>query len=386
MLAATLAATLGAADWPQFRGPTGQGLSAETGLALTWSEKQNVRWKTRIHGRGWSSPSILAGRIWLTTATDSGRSLRAIAVDAESGKITRDIEAFRLPDPVSIHEKNSHASPTAVLEDDRVYVHYGSQGTACLTASGEPVWKTRLDYAQGHGSGGSPVLYRDLLLLACDGTDVQYVVGLEKTTGKVRWRRDRAGLMAFSTPLVVETGDGHQLISTGGRRTISYEPGAGRELWSVSYGDGFSNVPRPVFAHNLVYLCTGFYQPELLAVRLGGSVAWRNGRSVPLTSSPIVVGNEIYMVSDNGIASCLDARSGREHWRQRLGGSFSASPVYAGGRLYFTSEDGETTVLEPGPLFRRLAVNSLDGRFLASPAVSGGALYLRSDQHLYRIE
>jgi len=213
-----------AEDWPQFRGPTGQGISAETGLALTWSEKESVRWKTAIPGRGWSSPAIAGGRIWLTTATESGRSLRAVSVDAESGKITRDVEVFRVANPGAIHEKNSHASPTALIEGDRVYVHYGPQGTACLTSDGAVVWQTRLAYAPGHGSGGSPVLYDDLLIVACDGTDVQYVIALDKTTGKQRWKRERQGLMAFSTPLVFRAEGGDQVVSVGGRRTVAYEP------------------------------------------------------------------------------------------------------------------------------------------------------------------
>jgi len=380
------AALLPAEDWPQFRGPTGQGHSAESKLPPSWSETENVRWKTPVLGRGWSSPAVVGGRIWLTTATEDGRSLRAVSIDAASGKITHDVEVFRLRNPGVVHEKNSHASPTPVLEGDRVYVHFGPQGTACLAADGTIVWKTQLPYAQGHGPGGSPVLYDDLLIVACDGTDTQYVVALDKATGQPRWKRPRSGLMAYSTPLIAGTGASARLVSTSGRRTVAYEPRSGRELWNVSYGDGFSNVPRPVFAHDLFYICTGFYQPEILAVRSDGTVAWRNGRSVPLTSSPIVVGDEIYMVSDNGIGSCLDAHTGRERWRQRLGGSFSASPVFADGRLYFLGEDGETTVLAPGPEFRRLGVHRLDGMFLASMAVSGGAFYLRSDRHLYRID
>jgi outer membrane protein assembly factor BamB len=379
-------APLVAEDWPEFRGPTGQGVSSETGLPLRWSEKENVRWKTALEGKGWSSPAILGDRIWLTTATSGGRSLRAVAVERASGKVALDVEVFRLQDPGSIHDKNSHASPTPVLEKDRVYVHYGAFGTAALNWSGEVLWRTRLDYAQGHGPGGSPVLYGDLLIVACDGTDQQYVVALDKATGKPRWKTNRNGLMAYSTPLVVRVGDADQVVAVSGGRTVAYEPRTGKELWSVSYGDGFSNVPRPVFGHGLVYICTGFYTPEVLAVRPGGKVAWRTGRSTPLTPSPLIAGDEIYIVSDNGIASCLDAQTGKEHWRQRLGGNHSASPVHADGRIYFLNEEGETTVIAPGTAFRRLAANQLDGRFLASPAIAGGAIYLRSDRHLYRIE
>ena len=376
---------LAAEDWPEFRGPTGQGHSSETGLAATWSEKENIRWKTAIPGKGWSSPAILRDRIWVTTATNAGRSLRAVAVERESGKIVVDVEVFRLERAGVVHEKNSHASPTPVLEGDRVYVHFGPQGTAALKQDGEVVWKTRLAYAQGHGPGGSPVVYEDLLIIDCDGTDVQYVVALDKASGTVRWRKNRAGMMAYSTPLVVRGEEGDQVVTVSGGRTFAYEPRTGKELWSVGYGEGFSNVPRPVFGREMVYICTGFYQPEMLAVRLGGKIAWRVGRA-PLTASPLVVGDEIYMVNDNGIATCMDARTGREHWRQRLESSYSASPVFADGRIYWLSEEGDTTVTAPGKEFRKLGVNQLEGTFLASMAVSDGAIYLRSDRYLYRIQ
>jgi outer membrane protein assembly factor BamB len=306
-----------------------------------------------------------------------------------------DVEISRLTEAGAVHSKNSYASPTPVLEADRVYVHFGSLATACLKSTGEIVWKTRLAYEQMHGPAGSPVLYRDLLILSCDGTDVQYVVALDKHTGKVRWKtaRPRPGYMAYSTPLLIRAGQRDELVSPGAYRAIAYEPASGRELWHVRYGEGYSNVPRPVYAHGLVFLATGFDHPSLVAVRPGGrgdvtnsQLAWQTSRAAPLTPSPLVAGGELYMVSDNGIASCLDAQSGRVHWQQRLGANFSASPVLAGGRIYFLSEEGETTVIEPGVTFKRLAVNRLDAQTLASPAVSGGAIYIRSAGHLYRIE
>jgi outer membrane protein assembly factor BamB len=380
-------------DWPEFRGPTGQGHASETGLPLTWSEAENVKWKVAVPGRGWSSPAIRGDRIWLTTATDNGRSLRAIALDRESGRIVHDVLVFKLRDAGQINAKNSHASPTPVLEGDRVYVHFGAHGTAALSDSGEVVWKTRMEYSHGqHGPGGSPVLYDDLLIVSCDGEDVQFVAALDKRTGKTRWRKYREGFQAYSTPLVVRLPEGDQLISTGAHRALAYEPRTGKELWSVSYGDGFSNVPRPVHGHGLVFLCTGFQEPSLLAVRTDGKndvtrthVAWSSKRGVPLTPSPLLVGDELYMVSDGGIASCLDAKTGKEHWRARLGGNHSASPIYADGRIYFLNEDGEATVIEPGTTFKRLAANQLDGPTLASMAVSGGSIFIRSQSHLYRL-
>jgi outer membrane protein assembly factor BamB len=331
--------------------------------------------------------------MWMTTATEDGRSLRVLSVDAQSGRLLQDVEVFRQQSPAAIHEKNSHATPTPVVAGEKVFVHFGAAGTACLRASDAGVvWKTQLPYEHGHGPGGSPVLFEDLLIVNCDGTDQQSVVALDAATGKQRWKSPRPSAMAYATSLVIDVGGQPQLVSPGAFRTVAYEPRTGKEVWSVRYGEGFSNVPRPVYGHGLVFLCTGFYGPNLLAVRPDGRgditsshVAWQTNRNVPYTPSPIIVGDEIYMVSDTGIATALDVRTGKQHWQQRLGGSHSASPVFADGRLYFLSEDGEATVLQPGTTFRKLATNTLEGRFLASIAVSNGALFLRSDSHLYKI-
>ncbi|MDA1314046.1 MAG: PQQ-binding-like beta-propeller repeat protein [Acidobacteria bacterium] len=389
-----LSGPLTAADWPQFRGPTGQGVSEDTGLPIQWSEKENVAWKVAIPGTGWSSPVIKDGQLWLTTATEEGRSLRAIRVDIESGEIVHNIEVFREEKPTKKHEKNSYATPTPILEDGRVYVHFGPQGTAALSDAGEILWKNQeLSYVPGHGQGGTPELAGDLLVISCDGTDQQFVVALDKTTGKIRWRTLRKdAAMAFSTPLVIEQGSTRQVVSPGANRAVAYQLETGEELWSVSY-KGFSNVPRPVFAHGLVYVASGFYNPVIYAVRPDGRgdvteshVAWSTSRGVPLTSSPLVVGDEIYFVSDNGIASCLDAKTGRQHWRSRLTGAYSASPLYAGGHIYFQSEAGLTTVITPGKTFKSVAENQLDGRTFASPSPAGKAIFLRTETHLYRIE
>jgi outer membrane protein assembly factor BamB len=382
-----------AEDWPEFRGPTGQGLSDEHGLPLTWSETKNVRWKVAIPGRGWSSPAIQGDRIWLTTATEEGKSLRAVCVDRNTGAILQNLEVFRRRGSGQINSKNSQASPTPVLEGDRVYVHFGANGTACITQSGEIVWKTRLEYDNGqHGPGGSPVLYENLLILSCDGQDVQFVVALDKLTGKVRWKRFRDGYQAYVTPLVVRLPTGDQVISPGAHRAVAYEARTGKEIWQVRYGDGFSNVPRPVYGNGLVFICTGFQEPSLLAVRVDGRgditkshTAWTLKRGVPLTPSPLLVGEELYLINDNGIAACVDAKTGTEHWRARVGGNHSASPIYADGRIYFLSEEGESVVIAPGKKFQALATNQLDGETLASMAVSGGSIFVRSRTHLYRL-
>ena len=380
-------------DWPQFRGPTGQGVSDEQGLPLNWSETKNVRWKVAIPGKGWSSPVVQGDRIWLTTATEEGKSLRAISVDRNTGAIVQNVEVVRSKSAKLANAKNSFASPTPVVEGDRVYVHFGAFGTACITQSGEIVWKTRLEYDNGqHGTGGSPVLYQDLLIVSCDGNDVQFVVALDKLTGKVRWKKSREGYQAYTTPLVVELPGGDQVISPGAFRAIAYDPRNGKELWQVSYGEGFSNVPRPVYGDGLVFICTGFQQPSLLAVRLDGKgevtkskVQWKLDRGIPLTPSPLLVGSELYFVTDNGIVTCVDAKTGKEYWRARIGGNHSASPIYADGRIYFLSEEGESVVLAPGQQLKHLATNQLEGRTLASMAVSGGSIFIRSDTHLYRL-
>ncbi len=374
---------LDAEDWPQFRGPDGEGHSPAKAVALTWSESENIRWKVPIPGKGWSSPSILNGRIWLTTAID--QSLHAISLDQKTGTMLTDTTVFANEKLGAQHAKNSHASPTPVLEGDRVYVHFGAHGTAALNAKGEVLWRAHLEYKHMHGTGGSPVVYKDLLIFSCDGTDVQFVVALDKNTGAVRWKTPRKAAMAYATPLIITVDGKDQLIAPGALKGVAYEPLTGKELWSVSFGDGFSNVPRPVYAHGLLFLPTGFNRADLLAVKPGGEVVWTYKRSVPLTPSPIVVRDELYTVSDNGIATCFDAKTGQVHWQERMGGNYSASPVSVAGRVYFQSEDGLTTVLQPGKEFKKLAANQLDGATLASIGISNETIYLRTGTHLYAI-
>jgi outer membrane protein assembly factor BamB len=387
---------LSAEDWPAFRGPAGQGHSSEQNLPLEWSESNNVVWKTPVPGRGWSSPAVAGGRVWLTTAVDDrgGASLRALAFDVETGREAVNVEVARLRDRTLLNPKNSHASPTPIVEGDRVYVHFGAEATAALTTAGAIVWKARFPYESQHGNGGSPILYGDLLIFSGDGSDTAFVVALDKLTGKVRWKTARRSPFdqAYTTPLVVRVAGRDQVISVGAYRAAAYDPQTGREIWRVSYGDGFSNVPRPVYGHGLVLIATGFQQPSLLAVRPDGTgdvtrthVAWRLDRGAPLTPSPLIVNDELYIVNDAGIATCLDVRTGQTHWRERIGGNHSASPVLADGRIYFLSEEGVATVVASGKQFRRLATNALDGATLASMAVSNGSIFIRSHSHAYRI-
>jgi len=402
LLIAGASALAQAEDWPQFRGPTGQGHATERNLPLEWSETHNIIWKVPVPGLGWSSPAVANGRVWLTTVVESkerrGRvsaSLRALAYDIATGRELVNVEVFRLDDAGYVNPKNSRASPTPIVDGDRVYVHFGAEGTAAVSTSGEILWTTHLRYESQHGNGGSPTLYRDLLIVNCDGNGGEaYVIALETATGKTRWKtaRRRPADQAYSTPLVITVGQQDQLVSVGAYRAAAYEPLTGQEIWRVSYGDGFSNVPRPVFGQGLVFIATGFQTPSLIAVRPDGKgdvtrshVAWTISRGAPYTPSPLLVGNDLYYVSDTGVLSLADAMSGQIVWQQRLGGNYSASPVFADGRIYFQSEEGMTTVITPGREFKRLAVNRLDGATLASMAVSNGSFYIRTHSHLYRI-
>ena len=283
---------------------------------------------------------VLENKTWLTTevrrhggrSLQGGHSLRAVGIDLDSGRILHDVEVFRLESPPSLHVKNTSASPTPILEEGRVYVHFGAFGTAALNSQGEILWKSRhLRYAELYGPAGTPALGEDLLVVSCDGTDKQFVAALDKNNGKVRWKTFRQdGAMAYSTPLVIRSEGLQQVISTGGNQAVSYELGSGEKLWWIRY-QGFSQVPRPLFAHGLVYLTNpaGEGPPMLYAVRPQGRgnvtdshVVWTWQRGVPITPSPLIVGDEIYFVSDKGILTCLDARDGKEHWRARLGGKF----------------------------------------------------------------
>ena len=395
-----------ASDWPQFRGPGGQGHSSAVGLPSTWSESTNIRWKVAVPGSGWSSPALQNNQIWLTTAVDGGKSLHAMAFDRNSGELLHDVVVFQLEDPGPIHSKNSHASPTPILEGDRVYVNFGAHGTACLDTAGKVLWTNReLTYNHRHGPGGSPVIFRDLLILNCDGSDIQFVVALEKSTGKVRWKTDRQHIgedrrtgksnvpMAYSTPLLAEIDGRVQLLSCGSDSLVSYNPEDGSENWWFRY-DGYSNGPRPVLSQGMVFISSGYDRPEFFAVRTAEAkdditqshLAWNLKKAAPLNPSPLAVGSELYLVSDNGIATCLDAVSGTQHWQERLGGNFSASPTFADGLLWFLDENGKTTVLKPGTTFEQVAVNTLEGRTLATPAFVDKSIYLRTDTHLYCIE
>jgi outer membrane protein assembly factor BamB len=399
-------------DWTQFRGNAGDGHSDAQNLPLNWSESQHVVWKTAIHDRGWSSPVIYGKQIWLTTATKDGTKLYALCLDRDSGRIIRDLKLFDVATPQYAHPFNTYASPTPVIERGRVYITFGSPGTACIdTATFKVLWQRRdLECNHFRGSGSSPIIFRDLLIMNFDGSDHQYVIALDKRTGKTVWQTkrsidfqdvDASGKIAadgdfrkaFATPHVALLNGRWELISLGAKAAYSYDPFTGKELWRVEEREQHSASTRPVIGHGMIFFPTGFSSGQLFAVRTGGSglitdthVAWKVKRSISNKPSILLVDDLIYVINDTGIASCIEAKTGEIVWQKRIGGEYTASPVYADGKVWLFSEEGKTTVLRPGRTYEVLAENQLGEGFLASPAIVGKAFYLRTRTHLYRIE
>jgi outer membrane protein assembly factor BamB len=410
----------GRADWPEFRGPSGNGhVTPEenpqaAGFPLNWSETSNIKWKTAIPHRGWSTPVVLGGQVWVTTATEEGHDFFAIGIDAATGKVLFNQHLFHSDNPEPLGNgasMNCYATPSSVIEPGRVYVHFGSFGTACLdTGTGQVLWK-RDDLLCRHyrGPSSSLVSYKDLLILTMDGADLQYHVALDKQTGRTVWKTDRSvawndehvpGQMAkdgdlrkaHSTPLIVNAAGKPQMLSAGAKAAYGYDPLTGRELWRVQYPD-WSVAPRPLMHQELALFVTGLSKTELWAVKTDGegdvtdrAAVWKVKTRVGKYASPILVDGLIYTAAAESFLSCLDAATGQAVWTERIGGKYAASPIYADGRLYFFSQEGTTTVLKPGRTYEVLATNSLDDGFMASPAASGKAFFLRTKSHLYRVE
>jgi outer membrane protein assembly factor BamB len=399
-------------SWPQFRGPAGDGHSDAAGLPVRFGEGDHVKWKTPIHGKGWSSPVVLGGQVWLTTATEDGTQLSVMCIDRESGAIVRDEVVFKVATPQFCHKFNSYASPTPVIEDGRIYVTFGSPGTACLdTKTGAKIWE-RTDFICNHyrGAGSSPIVWGDLLIMNFDGSDAQFIVALDKKTGRTAWQTPRSVdykdldkdgkpqgegdfRKAFSTPHVYMEGDKPVLLSSGAKAHYAYDARTGKELWRFEDPAHHSAATRPVVGLGMVFIPAGFSNGQVFAVKLGGSgvldqtqLAWQLKKGAPNKPSLLLIDGLLYMVNDGGIATCVDAKTGETVWSQRIGGNFSAAPLYADGRIYACNEEGKVSVLAPGREFKVLAESQLDAGFMASPAVAGKALFLRTKAALYRVE
>jgi len=389
-------------NWPEFRGPTADGHAVAAGLPVTWSEQDNIRWKTPIHDKGWSSPVIWGQQIWLTTAREDGKQLFAVCVDRETGKLIHDIKVFDVDNPAFCHPFNSYASSTPAIEEGRVYVHFGSPGTACLdTATGKVLW-TRRDFPCDHfrGAGSSPILSGNLLFLIFDGYDQQYVAALDKATGKTVWKKDRNidytmkdadWHKAYATPALIQVQGKPQLICPSADSTMAYNPQTGAEIWRVTHGS--MNVGcRPLFAHGKLYLTIG-HPGKLLALRPDGTgnitashIDWTFSKNAPTRPSPLLLKDLLFLLGDGGIVTWVEAKTGEPVQQGRLQGAFSASPIYADGKIICASQEGTIYVLEPGRDIKVLAANKLDEGCMASPVAIDKALYLRTRTHLYRIE
>lgn len=404
--------------WPDRSGPTFDGNAAPedaAGLPVEWDEKtdRNIAWKIPLHGEGHSTPVIGAGKAWFTTAKPDGTQQFIYCIDAGSGEVIDDKLLFHNADPEPLgNDMNSYASPSCVLERGAVYAHFGSYGTARLDPrTAEVVWQRRdIECRHFRGPGSSPVLFEDLMILTFDGIDRQFLTALDKRTGETVWRTERTTdyhdlgpdgepirdgdfRKAFSTPGLVEVDGRTQVVSVGSRAAFGYDARTGEELWTIEH-ENYNAAARPLFFENLAILNTGSRGAHLLAVRLDAStrgnvtethVVWDRPRGNSRLPSPVLVDGRVYQVTDGGVASCIDARSGEEVWVGRLRGKFTASPVVANDRIYFPNEGGTTYVVKVDDEFKTVARNRLAEGMRASPATADGALYLRTFGHLYKI-
>lgn len=387
--------------WPEFRGETAQGHAPAADVPLTWSADEAIRWRVPVAGKAWSSPVVADGRVFLSTAEVTGErlSLQAHAYSLKDGTLIWKQEIFEKPDE-SMHKKNSHASPTPVFAEGRLYVHFGHHGTAALDAgTGGILWKqSSLPYTPVHGTGGSPALWEDRLIFSCDGGEDPFVAALDKTSGEVLWKTFRKVEVqrpfSFSTPLLIEVDGSPQAVIPGSGAVISYDPRDGREIWRSHYGEGFSVVPRPLYHEGKIYVCSGFGVAHLYAIRPDGQgdvtgthVVWKEEKQIPKESSPIIAEGLLFINDDKGILSCLDPETGEEYYRERLDGrgGYSSSPVYAGGHLFFHNGEGVTTVVKPGKTFTEVARNELGEYGLSSFAVISDGFLVRTENSLIRI-
>ena len=389
-----------ASDWPEFRGPNAQGHAKGLKLSANISAKSpHLKWKAPVPGLGWSSPVIVKNRIYLTSAieNDQALTLNAICFDTNNGQQLWNTPIINVAKAPRMHRKNSQASPSPIIKNGRLYVHFGHMGTACLNIKGKVIWKNEtVTYSPVHGNGGTPALLDDKLIFSCDGAKNPFVIALDIKDGSEVWKVNRSvnakKKFSFCTPLILKDEKSTQILLPGSDMIGSYDPNDGREIWRATY-NGYSVVPRPVTGHGMVFFSTGFDRAKAMAVQLGGKgdvtdthIKWILPKGAPHTPSMILDKNLLYMISDSGIASCIDAKSGKVIWSERLGGNCSASPLLADGKLYVINESGMIYVLEAGEKFTLLSKNNLAERTLASPAVADGALFIRTDKNLFKFQ
>ncbi|MCU0915467.1 MAG: PQQ-binding-like beta-propeller repeat protein [Planctomycetes bacterium] len=393
-----------AEDWPCFRGPGGQGISAEKDVPTHWSATSGIRWRTAVPGEGWSSPIVCGDRVFATATLEGGSSFHLICFDRTGGKVVWDKEITRQK---AGHKQpnNSYATPTPATDGRRIYVPVCDGRILAVSMEGELLWtNTDVEYYSEHGLAVSPVLFEDLVIVPFDGSspppntkvgwqvpwDKAVILAVDRNTGRTRWRGSRgSSRIAHVTPRIVQVEGRDQLVSGAGDVIQGFDPHTGARLWTVdSPGEGV--VPSIVSGDGLVFTASGFGASRICAVRAGGQgnvtkthTAWETREDVPKMSSLLHVAPHLYVATETGVVKCLQAATGQVVWRERLGGKFSASPVWAEGRIYLLAENGKMTVLEEGPTFKIIAQNELGEKCCASPAISQGNLFLRTDKALY---
>ena len=392
-------------QWSQFRGHYGNGIIKSTSAPINWSENTNIDWKTPIHDRGWSSPVIWNDQIWMTTATKEGNKMYAICVNKLSGKIEHDIHVFDVKSPQAITNENTYASPTPVVEEGRVYAHFGTYGTVCIsTKDGQILWKRRdlnCDHEIGAGPASSPFIYNNFLIFNVDGRDVQYVIALNKETGETAWKTNRSvdfsdvqvnQRKAYGTPFIIPRGNTNQMVSIGAKGVYSYDPENGKELWKAEHR-GWSIAPRPVYGEGLVFTMIDRDRPEMWAINPNGSgditethIEWKETKRMPPRASPIIIKGLLFVVDRNGYISCIEAKTGKSIWQKRMKGRFSASPILANNLIYFFNEDTVCTIIKPTRELEIVAENKLsDDKLMATPAFDENSIYIRTEKKLTRI-
>ena len=410
--------------WNQFRGPYADGTTKAKGFPTEFAEgSKEIVWKTAVTGRAWSSPVVWGDQIWVTNAPqiqnppnatnqnalpgfdeplEKPIELSAICLNAKTGKVMHDLVLFEVDKPQYTHATNSYGSCTPWIEDGRIWIHFGTYGTACLdTNTGEKLWeRTDIECHHWRGPGSSVVLHGDNIFLTFDGFDKQFIIALNKDTGKTVWRKERDvdyktdngdRKKAYSTPRIVQANGREMLVSPFAMATIAYSPKNGDALWKVIHG-GMNAAARPLFGNGLVYINAGGGPNSLIAVDptgrgdvTGSHVRWRQGRMTPRRPSQILIGDRYYMMNDSGVASCLNSLTGEIIWTARMEGSYWSSPIYADGHIYGCSQEGKVVVFKAADEFKLVATNKLDAPFNASPAVIGNSLILRTETHVYRI-